>query len=86
MDARALSGYQPFSATHGPGGGFDTGGEDMNPEPPVRIIDRYFIIKPNFNHQSSGFKDSKFCFMRNDQLNAMRNDQYAECTLYIYFC
>ncbi len=32
MDARA--GYQPFSATHGPGGGFDTGGEDMNPEPP----------------------------------------------------
>ena len=33
MDARA--GYQPFSATHGPGGGFDTGGEDMNPEPPV---------------------------------------------------
>ena len=29
----AKSGYQPFSATHGPGGGFDTGGEDMNPEP-----------------------------------------------------
>ena len=28
------AGYQPFSATHGPGGGFDTGGEDMNPEPP----------------------------------------------------
>jgi len=32
MDARA--GYQPFSATHGPSGGFDTGGEDTNPEPP----------------------------------------------------
>ena len=32
LDARA--GYQPFSATHGPGGGFDTGGEDMNPDPP----------------------------------------------------
>ena len=30
----AKAGYQPFSATHGPGGGFDTGGEDMNPEPP----------------------------------------------------
>jgi len=29
----AKAGYQPFSATHGPGGGFDTGGEDMNPEP-----------------------------------------------------
>jgi len=29
----ARAGYQPFSATHGPGGGFDTGGEDMNPEP-----------------------------------------------------
>ena len=27
------AGYQPFSATHGPSGGFDTGGEDMNPEP-----------------------------------------------------
>jgi hypothetical protein len=36
LDARA--GYQPFSATHGPGGGFDTGGEDMNPEPPVNIV------------------------------------------------
>ena len=22
---RAMSSYQPFSATHGPGGGFDTG-------------------------------------------------------------
>ena len=32
LDARA--GYQPFSATHGPGGGFDTGGEDANPDPP----------------------------------------------------
>ena len=30
----ARAGYQPFSATHGPGGGFDTGGEDMNPDPP----------------------------------------------------
>jgi len=30
---RALSNYQPFSATHGPGGGFDTGGEDFEPEP-----------------------------------------------------
>merc|ERR1719270_2325476 len=29
----ARAGYQPFSATHGPGGGFDAGGEDMNPEP-----------------------------------------------------
>lgn len=29
---RALSSYQPFSATHGPGGGFDTGGEDFEPE------------------------------------------------------
>ena len=28
------AGYQPFSATHGPGGGFDTGGDDMNPDPP----------------------------------------------------
>merc|ERR1712112_141711 len=31
---RALSSYQPFSATHGPGGGFDTGGEDFEPEIP----------------------------------------------------
>ncbi len=30
---QARAGYQPFSATHGPSGGFDTGGEDMNPEP-----------------------------------------------------
>ena len=30
----ARAGYQPFSATHGPGGGFDTGGEDMSPDPP----------------------------------------------------
>ena len=29
----ARAGYQPFSATHGPGGGFDMGGDDMNPEP-----------------------------------------------------
>lgn len=29
----ARAGYQPFSATHGPGGGFDTGGEDLNVEP-----------------------------------------------------
>jgi len=29
---RAMSSYQPFSATHGPGGGFDTGGEDFEPE------------------------------------------------------
>jgi hypothetical protein len=28
---RAMSSYQPFSATHGPGGGFDTGGEDFEP-------------------------------------------------------
>jgi len=37
----ARAGYQPFSATHGPGGGFDTGGEDMNPEPvepPVKKV------------------------------------------------
>ncbi|CAB4055071.1 RDBP [Lepeophtheirus salmonis] len=27
--------YQPFSATHGPGGGFDTGADDLNPEPPI---------------------------------------------------
>lgn len=27
-----MSSYQPFSATHGPGGGFDTGGEDFEPE------------------------------------------------------
>ncbi len=26
-----MSSYQPFSATHGPGGGFDTGGEDFEP-------------------------------------------------------
>jgi len=32
-DNAAKASYQPFSATHGPGGGFDTGGEDMNPEP-----------------------------------------------------
>jgi len=31
---RAMSNYQPFSATHGPGGGFDTGGEDFEPEIP----------------------------------------------------
>ena len=31
---RAMSSYQPFSATHGPGGGFDTGGEDFEPEVP----------------------------------------------------
>merc|ERR1719452_268648 len=31
---RAMSSYQPFSATHGPGGGFDTGGEDFEPEIP----------------------------------------------------
>jgi len=31
---RAMSSYQPFSATHGPGGGFDTGGEDFEPELP----------------------------------------------------
>ena len=31
-DNAAKTSYQPFSATHGPGGGFDTGGEDMNPE------------------------------------------------------
>jgi len=29
----ARAGYQPFSATHGPGGGFDMGADDMNPEP-----------------------------------------------------
>ena len=29
-----MSNYQPFSATHGPGGGFDTGGEDFEPEIP----------------------------------------------------
>lgn len=29
---RAMSSYQPFSATHGPGGGFDTGGEDFEPD------------------------------------------------------
>jgi len=29
---RAMSNYQPFSATHGPGGGFDTGGEDFEPD------------------------------------------------------
>nr|ACO14831.1 Negative elongation factor E [Caligus clemensi] len=33
-DPRVLSGYQPFSATHGPGGGFDTGADDLNPDPP----------------------------------------------------
>lgn len=37
MDAVARAGYQPFSATHGPGGGFDTGGEDMNPDPPEPV-------------------------------------------------
>jgi len=31
---RAMSSYQPFSATHGPGGGFDTGGDDYEPEIP----------------------------------------------------
>jgi len=31
---RAMSSYQPFSATHGPGGGFDTGGDDNEPEIP----------------------------------------------------
>lgn len=36
MDARV--GYQPFSATHGPSGGFDTGGEDMDPEPAVSMM------------------------------------------------
>ncbi len=37
----ARAGYQPFSATHGPGGGFDTGGEDLNVdpvEPPVKKV------------------------------------------------
>ncbi|XP_040577213.1 negative elongation factor E-like [Lepeophtheirus salmonis] len=34
-DPRVLSSYQPFSATHGPGGGFDTGADDLNPEPPI---------------------------------------------------
>ncbi|XP_040572742.1 negative elongation factor E [Lepeophtheirus salmonis] len=34
-DSRTLSAYQPFSATHGPGGGFDTGVDDLNPEPPL---------------------------------------------------
>ena len=34
---RALSNYQPFSATHGPGGGFDTGGEDFEPEIPEAL-------------------------------------------------
>ena len=31
----ARAGYQPFSATHGPGGGFDMGGDDMGNEPVV---------------------------------------------------
>jgi len=35
---RALSSYQPFSATHGPGGGFDTGGEDFEPEIPEALV------------------------------------------------
>ena len=34
---RAMSSYQPFSATHGPGGGFDTGGEDFEPEIPEAL-------------------------------------------------
>jgi len=34
---RAMSSYQPFSATHGPGGGFDTGGEDFEPEVPEHV-------------------------------------------------
>lgn len=37
----ARAGYQPFSATHGPGGGFDTGGDDLNVEPvepPVKKV------------------------------------------------
>ena len=34
---RAMSSYQPFSATHGPGGGFDTGGEDFEPEVPESV-------------------------------------------------
>lgn len=34
---RAMSSYQPFSATHGPGGGFDTGGEDFEPEIPEHV-------------------------------------------------
>ena len=36
-DNAAKASYQPFSATHGPGGGFDTGGEDMNPEVRIKI-------------------------------------------------
>jgi len=34
----AMSSYQPFSATHGPGGGFDTGGEDYEPEIPEPAV------------------------------------------------
>jgi len=34
---RAMSSYQPFSATHGPGGGFDTGGEDFEPDIPEAL-------------------------------------------------
>lgn len=40
----AMSGYQPFSATHGPGGGFDTGGDDAEthePPPPKKVKDLY---------------------------------------------
>ena len=36
-DNAAKASYQPFSATHGPGGGFDTGGEDMNPEVRIKV-------------------------------------------------
>ena len=34
---RAMSSYQPFSATHGPGGGVDTGGGDFEPEIPEAL-------------------------------------------------
>lgn len=37
MTGGAMSSYQPFSATHGPGGGFDTGGEDFEPEVPEAV-------------------------------------------------
>eukprot|EP00095_Tigriopus_kingsejongensis_P008961 maker-scaffold334_size202906-snap-gene-0.19 protein:Tk08961 transcript:maker-scaffold334_size202906-snap-gene-0.19-mRNA-1 annotation:"negative elongation factor e" len=59
LDARA--GYQPFSATHGPSGGFDTGGEDMNPEPmeppPPKVKNLYETFVHARNREERGLSD-----------------------------
>eukprot|EP00094_Tigriopus_californicus_P013702 TCALIF_13259-PA protein Name:"Similar to Nelf-E Negative elongation factor E (Drosophila melanogaster)" AED:0.16 eAED:0.16 QI:0/0.8/0.66/1/1/1/6/83/326 len=59
LDARA--GYQPFSATHGPSGGFDTGGEDMNPEPveppPKKVKNLYDTFVTARDREERGLPD-----------------------------